>query len=107
MLVYLPKGIIVYTIHRVPEILSLHPNWVPPLPPPEANVSPPHSGPRGQGGATFACGVGSWGGPIQTKGQTLSYSMYTIIPLRYLHNENKRIRRMREIKISAIGEGGE
>ncbi len=28
-------------IHIVPEILSLHRNWVPPLPPPEAIVSPP------------------------------------------------------------------
>jgi hypothetical protein len=33
--------------------------------------------------------------------------MYNIMPLRYLHYENKRIRRIREIKISAIGEGGE
>jgi hypothetical protein len=56
--------------------MSLHRNRVPPLPPLKENVSPPHLGPRGQDGATFACGVGGWGGPIQTKGQTQALYVY-------------------------------
>ncbi len=30
-----------YTIPRLPECLSLRPNWLPPPPPPQASVSPP------------------------------------------------------------------
>ncbi len=32
---------IIYSIHRVPECLSLRRNWVPPPPPPQASVSLP------------------------------------------------------------------
>jgi hypothetical protein len=47
------RHIKVYSIHRVPECLSLRWNWVPPRPPPQASVSPLWTQ---RGGATLACG---------------------------------------------------
>jgi hypothetical protein len=60
-------------------ILYSRPNWVPPPPPPPRECS---SSPfRVQGGRHSRLRWRGWGDPIPTKGQTLWYYMYTIIPL--------------------------
>ncbi len=74
------RGIIV-NIHRVPELLSLRRNWVPPSPPPQASVSQPHLGPRG--GQQWLAGE-EMGDPIPTKGQTDTLVLYVYYnPLRF------------------------
>ena len=85
----LKYGYIVMTIHRVdrvPGFLSSRPNWVCPPRHPQASVAPPtHLVPE----HTLACGKGGGRGPrtlsdpVRTKGQTLWYSRYCIIPPRY------------------------
>ncbi len=71
-------------LYRVPGFPSRRPNWVAPLPHPKKGMllaPPPHLVPRG---ATHSLAGDGWGGgdPIPIKGQTLWYSMYTIIPQR-------------------------
>jgi hypothetical protein len=46
--------------------------------PPQASVSPPHSGLGGGGGETHSLVGEGAGEPIPTKGQELWYSMYII-----------------------------
>jgi hypothetical protein len=58
--------------HRVDRRLgffSSRPNWDPPPPHPQANVSPPPLVPGGGGGGnTLACRRGAWRGPNSDEG---------------------------------------
>jgi hypothetical protein len=68
-----------YAYSRVPGFYSSRPNWVyPPRPPPASKYCshPPPFGAQ-KGRHTRFQGRG-WGDPIQTKGRTLWFSMYTI-----------------------------
>ncbi len=65
-----------HRVYRVPGFLSSRPNWLPPPPQPQASVVPPFS----RGGDTRERDDGE---AIRTKAQTLWYSWYSIIPLRF------------------------
>ncbi len=62
-----------HRLYRVPGFLFSRPNWVPPLPRPQASIAPLPLGVQ-VGGHTRSRGRG-WGDPIPTKGQTLWYFM--------------------------------
>jgi hypothetical protein len=47
-----PVKVLKYTVHRVPEFLSLLRKWVPPTPTPPVSTPPPPPGSKG--GATLA-----------------------------------------------------
>jgi hypothetical protein len=66
-----------HRVYRVPGFLSTRPNW-PPRPLSECCPTPP----RFQGGRHTLLWRGAGGGANSDKGQTLWYSMYSIIPLR-------------------------
>jgi hypothetical protein len=85
MLVYFPSSdysILYIKYQRFCPFIGIgSPHSPPPL---EANVSPPHLGPRGQGGATFACGVGV-GGPNSDEGTDTLVLYVCYNPLRYYY----------------------
>jgi hypothetical protein len=67
-------------VDRVPGFLSSCLNWLPPPPHPQVSVAPPAPYWFHEKRTHLLAGVGE---PIRTKGQTLWYSMFTIISLRF------------------------
>ncbi len=61
-------------IPRVPECLSLRPNWLPPPPLPPASVSPPGT----KGGQHSLAGEGAGGEPIRTTEEKAWHSFYSV-----------------------------
>jgi hypothetical protein len=78
-----------YYTYRVPECLSLRPNWLPPHPLPEASVSPP---PGTKGGSNIRLRVRGWEETILTTGEKAwhsevfiyMYSMGPFLTLKYI-----------------------
>jgi hypothetical protein len=57
--------------------VSRRPNWLRPSPRPQESVAPLWF----LGGDTLACREREWADPIRTRGQTLWYCRYSVIPL--------------------------
>ncbi len=74
----LPFSFLAESVQSTRLSLSSRPNWLPP-PLTCKRVLPPR-----RGGDTLAGGERGQGEPIRTKGHTLWYSRYSIIPLRVL-----------------------
>ncbi len=76
-----------YTIPRVPECLSLRPNWLPQPPYTQASVPPPPP-PGTKGGSNTCLRVRGWGEPIRTTEECVELQHFSLLYGKLIHLKN-------------------